>query len=208
MPAAGSGSRFGDRLPKQYVEIGGRAVIEWALDPFRGDPRCAGIVVALAPGDPHWRRLGGLEGERLRTVEGGAERSESVRRALAALAEWAAAEDWVLVHDAARPCLEAADRDRLLARCAAHPVGGLLAAPVADTLKSCGADGSVEGTADRTGLWRALTPQMFRHGALAAALDAAFAAGRSPTDEAQALEWAGARPLRVEGSASNLKITT
>ncbi len=214
MPAAGSGSRFGDRLPKQYTEILGRAVIEWALDPFARDPRCNGIVVALAAGDPHWApiaaraRAAARGSSRLETVEGGAERSRSVRRGLAALAARAAAEDWVLVHDAARPCLSGADLDRLLAECRDHPVGGVLAAPVADTLKLGGPDASIDRTVDRAGLWRALTPQMFRYGALCAALDAAFAAGRSPTDEAQALEWTGAHPLRVQGSATNLKITT
>jgi 2-C-methyl-D-erythritol 4-phosphate cytidylyltransferase / 2-C-methyl-D-erythritol 2,4-cyclodiphosphate synthase len=208
MPAAGSGSRFGERLPKQYVEILGRAIIEWSLAPFLDDPRCAGIVVALAAGDPHWPRLARRVLERIETVQGGAERSMSVRRGLAALARRAAAEDWVLVHDAARPCLAAADRDRLLARCADHPVGGLLAVPVADTLKYAGGGEGFERTVDRAGLWRALTPQMFRYGALCSALDDAFAAGRSPTDESQALEWTGAQPLRVEGSPSNLKITT
>ncbi len=209
MPAAGSGSRFGDHLPKQYASLLGRAVIEWALHPFANDPRCAGIVVALAAGDPHWGRIAHRSPTRLETVQGGAERSQSVRRGLAALAGRAAAKDWVLVHDAARPCLTVADLDRLLAECHDHPVGGLLAAPVADTLKLCDAGGaSIERTVDRAGLWRALTPQMFRYEPLCLALDAAFTAGRSPTDEAQALEWTGAHPRRVQGSSRNLKITT
>ncbi len=209
IPAAGSGSRFGDRVPKQYADILGRAVIEWALDPFARDTRCAGMVVALAAGDVHWARIAQRSSARLQTVQGGAERSQSVRRGLAALAGRAAPDDWVLVHDAARPCLAAADLDRLLAECHEHPVGGLLAAPVTDTLKLCDAGGaSIDRTVDRAGLWRALTPQMFRYGPLCAALDAAFAAGRLPTDEAQALEWTGAHPLRVLGSARNLKITT
>jgi 2-C-methyl-D-erythritol 4-phosphate cytidylyltransferase / 2-C-methyl-D-erythritol 2,4-cyclodiphosphate synthase len=208
MPAAGSGSRFGDRLPKQYTEIDGRALIEWALEPFARDPRCAGIVVALAPGDPYWMRVARRGWPHLETVEGGAERSRSVRNGLAVLAGRAAAADWVLVHDAARPCLPGADLDRLLLECRDHPVGGLLAAPVTDTLKLCDPGALIERTVDRAGLWRALTPQMFRYGVLCAALDAAFAAGRSPTDEAQALEWTGARPVRVQGSATNIKITT
>ncbi len=208
MPAAGSGSRFGDRLPKQYAEVLGRALIEWALAPFARDRRCAGIVVAIAAGDAHWARIAQRGGTRLEAVTGGAERSRSVRHGLAALAGRAAADDWVLVHDAARPCLAPADLDRLLTECRDHPVGGLLAAPVADTLKLCDAGGSIERTVDRAGLWRALTPQMFRYGPLCAALDAAFAAGRSPTDEAQALEWTGAHPRRVQGSAANVKVTT
>ncbi|HTX24987.1 MAG TPA: 2-C-methyl-D-erythritol 4-phosphate cytidylyltransferase [Steroidobacteraceae bacterium] len=208
MPAAGSGQRAGGRQPKQYTEILGRTVIEWALDPFAGDARCAGMVVALAAGDRAWAHVARRGLSRVETTEGGATRSESVRRALAALAGRLSERDWVLVHDAARPCLPRADLDRLLEECRDHPLGGLLAAPVADTLKRCASDASVEQTIDRTGLWRALTPQMFRYGPLCAALDAAAAAGRSPTDESQALEWTGARPARILGSARNIKITT
>ncbi|HTV50217.1 MAG TPA: 2-C-methyl-D-erythritol 4-phosphate cytidylyltransferase [Steroidobacteraceae bacterium] len=208
MPAAGAGRRFGERLPKQYVEIHGRTVLEWALKPFVSDTRCAGITLALAAGDSHWPRLAarGLPG--VQTVLGGAERGHSVEAALRALAGRAEPEDWVLVHDAARPCLPVADLERLLATAAEHPVGAVLAAPLADTLKRAQADGSIEGTIDRSGLWRALTPQMFRYQALRAALGAALAAGRLPTDEAQALEWQGAQPLLVPGSAANVKITT
>jgi 2-C-methyl-D-erythritol 4-phosphate cytidylyltransferase / 2-C-methyl-D-erythritol 2,4-cyclodiphosphate synthase len=209
MPAAGSGQRFGEHHPKQYAEVLGRAVIEWSLAPFADDPRCAGIVIALAAGDRHWARVEQRRsGPRIATTDGGSTRAESVRRALTALTSRAAEADWVLVHDAARPCLPHADLDRLLAECAGHPVGGLLVAPVPDTLKQGGTDDSVERTVERTGLWRALTPQMFRYGPLCAALDAAFAAGRSPTDESQALEWTGARPARVQGSPTNIKITT
>jgi 2-C-methyl-D-erythritol 4-phosphate cytidylyltransferase / 2-C-methyl-D-erythritol 2,4-cyclodiphosphate synthase len=209
MPAAGSGERFGERHPKQYTEIAGRTVIEWALDAFAGDPRCAGIVVALAPGDPHWPRIARERGwASIETAAGGATRAESVRRALEVLGHRAAPSDWVIVHDAARPCLTRSDLDRLLLECGAHPVGGLLVSPVTDTLKQGGAGSSIERTVDRARLWRALTPQMFRYGRLCAALDAAFAAGRSPTDESQALEWSGAQPARVQGAANNVKITT
>lgn len=222
MPAAGSGRRFRERdpasaagatgsdLPKQYASLLGRTVIEWALAPFASDPRCVGLVVALAPGDRHWPHISSRAGagKELILAQGGAERAHSVRGALAALSDRAADGDWVLVHDAARPCLSRPDLDRLLTEGEGHPVGAVLAAPVADTLKACADDGGIERTVDRAGLWRALTPQMFRYGALCAALDAAIEAGRSPTDEAQALEWAGARPLAVRGSAANLKITT
>jgi 2-C-methyl-D-erythritol 4-phosphate cytidylyltransferase len=140
----------------------------------------------------------------LTAVGGGAQRSQSVRLALAALDGRAGPDDWVLVHDAARPCLDAHDLERLLGRLGTHPVGGLLAIPVADTLKR--AQGGE--TVDRSGLWRALTPQMFRYGRLCAALDQAHAAGRFPSDEAQALEWTGEHPALIEGAATNLKITT
>jgi len=226
MPAAGSGRRFGAASPKQYAELAGRTVIEWALAPFLGDRRCAGIIVALAPQDAEWTRIaarlqraahGGPQGAPAPTVTavpGGTHRSRSVRAGLAALAARAAADDWVLVHDAARPCLESHDLERLIAALASHPLGGLLATAAADTLKRApAAAGSEAGprvceTVDRALLWRALTPQMFRYEKLCAALDAAHAAQRFPTDEAQALEWQGEQPLLIEGAASNLKVTT
>jgi 2-C-methyl-D-erythritol 4-phosphate cytidylyltransferase / 2-C-methyl-D-erythritol 2,4-cyclodiphosphate synthase len=226
MPAAGSGSRFGGASPKQYAALAGRTVIEWALAPFLADPRCTGIIVALAPGDRGWAQIAarlqltaqaapaGTPTPGVAAVAGGTHRSLSVRAALAALAGRAAADDWVLVHDAARPCLEGQDLERLLAALAAHALGGLLATPAADTLKRAptAAAGEpaarVSETVDRTTLWRAQTPQMFRYDRLCAALDAAHAARRFPTDEAQALEWQGEQPLLVPGGASNLKITT
>jgi len=206
MPAAGSARRFGHPIPKQYAPLCGRTVIEWALAPFLADPRCAGVVVAIAVADSYWPRIA----VRLPAVEvapGGTERSDSVRSALRALALRARAEDWVLVHDAARPCLSALDRDRLLQQLADHAVGGLLATPAADTLKRASADQHVASTLERTDLWRALTPQMFRYGRLCSALDAAKAASRSPSDESQAFEWLGELPRLVEGSAANLKVT-
>ena len=206
MPAAGSGRRFGHPLPKQYAPLCGRTVIEWALAPFLADARCAGVVVAVAAADAHWERVAGrLPG--IDVVLGGAARSDSVRSALLALAARARAADWVLVHDAARPCLTAADRDRLLHELAEHALGGLLATPAADTLKRASADRNVATTLDRTDLWRALTPQMFRYGPLCAALDAAKALCRTPGDEAQAFEWLGEHPALIEGSAANLKVT-
>jgi 2-C-methyl-D-erythritol 4-phosphate cytidylyltransferase / 2-C-methyl-D-erythritol 2,4-cyclodiphosphate synthase len=224
MPAAGSGSRFGAALPKQYAKLAGRTVVEWALAPFLADRRCAGIVVALAPQDGEWARIAArltlaqpdgppFGPPPVTSVAGGTHRSLSVRAALASLAGSAAADDWVLVHDAARPCLESRDLERLLAALASHSLGGLLATAAADTLKraTTGAAASVAAvaeTVDRTPFWRALTPQMFRYGSLCAALDAAHAAQRLPTDEAQALEWQGEQPLLVAGAASNLKITT
>ncbi|HYM29455.1 MAG TPA: 2-C-methyl-D-erythritol 4-phosphate cytidylyltransferase [Steroidobacteraceae bacterium] len=217
MPAAGAGQRFGADLPKQYAPLEGRTVIEWALAPFIADPRCARTVVAVAAADKHWAAVGARLGRRaaggappqVGAVTGGAHRSLSVRAALAALDGAAAAEDWVLVHDAARPCLASSDLERLLEALARHPIGGLLAAPAADTLKRArpGAVAEVDATLERVGLRRALTPQMFRYGRLCAALDAAHADGRFPSDEAQALEWQGAHPVLVAASAANIKIT-
>jgi len=173
MPAAGSGSRFGAPFPKQYAQLAGRTVIEWALAPFLTDRRCAGIVVALAPQDGEWARIaaqlalaepGTGTSPAVTAVPGGTHRSLSVRSALAALAGRAAPDDWVLVHDAARPCLEGQDLERLLATLASHSLGGLLATAAADTLKRAPAavagvaDARVRETVDRTRLWRALTP--------------------------------------------------
>jgi 2-C-methyl-D-erythritol 4-phosphate cytidylyltransferase/2-C-methyl-D-erythritol 2,4-cyclodiphosphate synthase len=210
MPAAGSGSRFGAPVPKQYAQLLGRTVIEWALAPFLADRGCAGIVVALAPGDALWPQVAARLPGSIVTVEGGTHRSGSVLNGLHALAGRAAERDWVLVHDAARPCLADEDLARLLQTLSEEEIGGLLAAPGADTLKFATAQEAtqVARTVDRTGLWRALTPQMFRCGALRAALQAAHDGGRVPTDESQALEWQGARPHLVTGSAANLKVTT
>ncbi len=208
VPAAGVGRRFGEHKPKQYVEVHGRTLLEWSVAPFAADLRCKGIVVALASSDPHWPAIAKRLGVRVLTAAGGAERSHSVRNALASLQGRAAVDDWVLVHDAARPCMPAHDLNRLVERLESHPVGGLLAAPASDTLKASGADLEVTRTVDRSGLWRALTPQMFRYGRLCEALDACFASRRLPTDESQAIEWLGDRPQIVPGSAANLKVTS
>lgn len=208
MPAAGSGRRFGESTPKQYATLAGRTVIEWALAPFLADLRCRDAVVAIAADDTHWRRISQRLARPVRVIPGGADRAASVRSALTALAHDAGPQDWVLVHDAARPCIERPDIDRLLTRVAAHPAGGLLAAGVADTLKRAEGADVVAGTVPREALWRALTPQMFRYQALCEALDAARRDGRIPSDDSQALEWQGAHPLLVAGAPSNIKVTT
>ncbi|MEY2853964.1 MAG: hypothetical protein RL030_1096 [Pseudomonadota bacterium] len=207
MPAAGSGRRFGG-TPKQYHLLRGQALIEWSLAPFLSDPRCKGIVVALAAGDERFAALACAADVRVRTVTGGAERADSVLAGLAALG--AAVDECVLVHDAARPCVTRAEIDALLAAGADNEDGALLALPVADTLKrSTTPEGTalVAATAPREGLWRALTPQLFRLGLLRRALESAAAAGRQPTDEAQAVEWLGLSPRLVAGSLQNFKVT-
>jgi 2-C-methyl-D-erythritol 4-phosphate cytidylyltransferase len=207
IPAAGSGRRFAASVPKQYAALAGATVLSHALAPFDGDPECARIVVAIAAGDAHWPRLAPRH-PRVETVAGGAERAHSVRAGLAALEAHARAEDWVMVHDAARPCFAPTDLAALKRELATHEAGGLLAIPLADTLKRGDPQGAVDTTLDRAGLWRAATPQMFRLGLLARALDAASAAGRNPTDEAQAVEWLGVRPRLVAGRPDNIKVTT
>ncbi len=206
MPAAGSGRRFGATVPKQYLPLAGKTVIEHALAPFLADARCRQIIVALDPADARFRMLPPARDVRVRVVAGGEQRCDSVRNALLDI-EGAAA-DWVLVHDAARPCLSSAELAALLTQCGNDAVGGLLAAPLADTLKRGDARQRVVDTPSRDSLWRALTPQMFRLGLLREALQAAQAAGRQPTDEAQAVEWCGHAPRLVAGRAANLKITS
>lgn len=204
VPAAGASRRMGADVPKQYLELHGRSVLEWSLAPFFRDERFAGGAVALAAGDAGWERLPAALRRRVRTATGGAERADSVLAGLRAVP--ADPDDWILVHDAARPCLPREDLDRLIAACAGDPVGGLLALPVADTLKR-GEGPRVAATVPREGLWRALTPQMFRRGLLERALEAAAAAGAVPGDEATAVERLGERPMLVEGSALNVKVT-
>lgn len=205
MPAAGSGRRFGRELPKQYMPLAGRTVIECSLAPFLADSRCAGAVIAIAASDKRFGELAIAKEPMLRTVTGGEQRADSVLSALESLQ--APDDDWVMVHDAARPCVSREEIDALLQAAGLDDVGGLLAVPLADTLKR-EESGRVRETPSRDLLWRALTPQMFRLGALRGALQAARNAGRSPTDEAQGLEWAGQQPVLVAGSAQNLKITT
>ncbi len=207
VPAAGVGRRLGSAIPKQYLPLGGQRVIEHTLERLLGHPRVAGVYVALSAEDRWWPETRFAGDPRVRTVLGGAERPESVLRLLDALAERVGLDDWLLVQDAVRPCLRAADLDRLVERLADHPVGGLLGMPVRDTIKRVDGAGRVEATVDREGLWHAFTPQMFRLGPLRAALRGALAAGVGVTDEAAAMEWAGLRPELVEGAADNLKIT-
>lgn len=211
IPAAGSGRRFGASAPKQYAALGASTVIEHSLAPFEADPDCTGLVVVVAADDAQWPKVAARRPRSITTAPGGAERAHSVRAGLAALGADAREDDWVMVHDAARPCFTRADLALLKRELAAHEVGGLLAVPLADTLKRAlpAAQGAtVETTIDRAGLWRAATPQVFRLGHLTRALDAALAAGKNPTDEAQAIEWLGFQPRLVAGRPDNIKITT
>jgi 2-C-methyl-D-erythritol 4-phosphate cytidylyltransferase len=207
MPAAGAGRRFGGGLAKQHAPLAGRTVLELALGPFLADFRCRTVALVVAAGELAAARLRWQEEPRVLLVAGGARRCDSVLAGLEALAARLPADTVVLVHDAARPCLARADLDRLLLAGARLPDGALLAAPVSDTLKRATADGRAEATVEREGLWRALTPQMAPLERLRAALGAALARGATPTDEAQALEWLGARPLLVPALEPNPKIT-
>jgi 2-C-methyl-D-erythritol 4-phosphate cytidylyltransferase len=208
VPAAGIGLRMRADRPKQYLQLAGRTILEHSLNCFLDHPRLKGLVLSLAADDPWWPKLAGASDARIHRAEGGSERADSVLAGLLQLLELGAqADDWVLVHDAARPNLARSDLDRLLGELASDPVGGLLAVPARDTLKRAGADGRVAETVDRSLIWQAYTPQMFRFAALHRALADALVAGVAVTDEASALEWAGQAPKLVEGRADNLKIT-
>jgi 2-C-methyl-D-erythritol 4-phosphate cytidylyltransferase len=198
---------MGAAVPKQYLPLAGRTVIEWSLAPFLQRERTGGVVVVLAESDPRWSQTALAGHAKIITTTGGAERMDSVLAGLRALETRAAPGDWVLVHDAARPCLSSADLDRLIRELSNDDVGGLLAAPVVDTLKRADDQQRVDRTVPREKLWRALTPQMFRFELLRRALTSAVDNRVAVTDEAQAVEALGLRPKLIAGDADNIKIT-
>jgi 2-C-methyl-D-erythritol 4-phosphate cytidylyltransferase len=207
VPAAGVGRRMGSAIPKQYLQLNGRPVIEHTLETLLACPRIDGIYLSISPEDEWWGdvTLGGQQ--KIHLADGGAERCHSVHNALRLLQQTAASEDWVLVHDAARPCLRLEDLNHLIDSVMDHPVGGLLGVPVHDTMKRVEAGDSVSQTVSRDGLWHAQTPQMFRLGALCQALEQAIANGYTVTDDASAMELTGANPRMIEGHDDNIKIT-
>ncbi|MEN8106473.1 MAG: 2-C-methyl-D-erythritol 4-phosphate cytidylyltransferase [Pseudomonadota bacterium] len=208
VPAAGSGARMQSATPKQYLPLAGKTVLEHTLAALFSVERITGVVVAIADADSAWPVVADtFTGKRLEQVAGGEQRCHSVLHALTYLSGHAGDDDWVLVHDAARPCVRPADIDVLIDTLVAATDGGLLGVPVCDTMKRVAATGGVTATVDRQGLWHALTPQLFRLGQLRAALQQGIAAGISLTDEASAMEAAGYTPRMVEGHRDNIKIT-
>lgn len=207
VPAAGIGSRMQSDKPKQYLLLEDKPVLQHTLERLASHPRVEGIVLALADNDPWWPELNlNLDCELL-LAKGGDERADSVLSALHALTVHIEDDAWVLVHDAARPCIRHEDIDRMLASLMTHQVGGILGIPVTDTVKRVDADNQIIDTVDRNGLWRAGTPQMFRLQLLKKALEAANKQGQAVTDEASAIELAGWQPMMVEGHQDNIKIT-
>jgi 2-C-methyl-D-erythritol 4-phosphate cytidylyltransferase len=204
--AAGASTRFGGATPKPWLRIGGKSLLEHSLRALLAAPGVAGGVVVMAPGDRRFRRLPSTLRRRVVEAAGGPTRALSVQAGLRALVT-ADPEDWVLVHDAARPCLPRRDLLGLVAECRRDDVGGLLALPVSETLKQADEDGRSARTVPRERIWRAQTPQMFRHGQLMRALTHALAEGFDATDEAAAIEGLGLRPRLVEGSPLNIKVT-
>lgn len=211
IPAAGIGSRMGGEMPKQYMPLNSIPLIAHALIVLAREPRISKLFVVIASNDVWWDdyEWKGWE-DRLQVLRcGGATRAETVLNGLEAMSGVCAEDDWVLVHDAARPCLPSEVLEQLLDEVADDPVGGLLAMPVADTLKRAGAaightGVRAEDTVMRAGLWQAQTPQMFRHGNLREAL---LVAGSDMTDEASAIEKLGLHPRLIESDARNLKVT-
>ena len=207
VPAAGRGRRFGGEVPKQYLQAQGAPLLAHALDALLAEPRVAGAIVAISEADAWWPGWTMRAGKPVHTCRGGDERADSVLAALLALEDMGVPDPWVAVHDAARPNLDATDLSRLLDIALASDDGAILAAPVRDTLKRAD-DARIAATELRDGLWRAFTPQVFPLGRLRAALEACRARGDMPTDEAMAMELAGAKPRLVEGREDNIKVTT
>ncbi len=208
IPAAGVGARMRADRPKQYLELAGRTILEHSLACFLDHPNLKRVVVGLSVDDPYWPELDCASDSRIERVDGGKERADTVLKALLRLDELGARpNDWVLVHDAARPNLSRGDLDLLLAELADDAIGGLLAVPARDTLKRAGPDGRVAETVDRSVIWQAYTPQMFRFGSLHRSLADALVSGVAVTDEASAIEWSGQAPRLIEGRADNLKVT-
>jgi 2-C-methyl-D-erythritol 4-phosphate cytidylyltransferase len=205
VPAAGVGKRMNADRPKQYLDLAGKTVIEHTLLRLLSAEVFTAVAVAISEEDPYWRELEVSSHEKIITAEGGKERADSVLSALKSIRTVASDDDWVLVHDAARPCITAIDIHHLINTLKADKVGGILALSSHDTLKSVDGDNIVD-TLDRKHIWRALTPQMFRYGLLKSALEAAEG-NPAITDEASALELEGMQPKIVEGRPDNIKIT-
>ncbi len=205
IPAAGAGTRSGHDVPKQYLRLGERTMLEHSIHAMLADSRIDQVFVVVGPSDERWRTIE-IDTERVEFLPvGGPSRAESVRNGLIAISARTGDNDRVLVHDAARPCLGEGELARLIDEVGDDDRGGLLAVPLTDTLKR-GEDGQVVATLEREGLWCAQTPQMFRFASLRAALGAASLDG--VTDEASAIERNGNFPLLVLGSPTNIKVTT
>ena len=211
LPAAGIGRRMGSTIPKQYLTIDGVPLILHALRRLSAVSEIQIIIVVIHSEDNQWAKLQKSIGEefknRIITVRGGDERYQSVLNGLTAVAEFADKDDWVLVHDAVRPCVRTSDIESLISKVSLHPVGGLLGSAVDNTLKKVGADLTVIETVDRESYWNALTPQMFRFAQLKTSIEAVVARGEQVTDEAAAMEVAGFKPIMIAGSKDNIKIT-
>lgn len=212
VPAAGVGSRMQADRPKQYLTLHGQTVLEHTVNKLLTHPAVGQVVIAISPGDPYFPALPLATHPRVVRVDGGSERADSVLSALNHVCQQDKAcstrmSDWVMVHDAARPCVQHDDISRLIDIACSHRVGAILAAPVRDTMKRADKNGDIEHTVERVALWHALTPQMFRARALREALQHGLQLQMSITDEASAFECLGQKPALVAARADNIKIT-
>lgn len=206
IPNAGIGDRFGTETPKQYVRIHGKTVFEHSINAFLSQDWIAGIIVALSASDSYFQHLTVARHEKVKQVLGGKNRSDSVMNAIAYLKNHAAQRDWVLVHDAVRPCLHAEDLQNLITTLKNEQVGGILAMPLHDTIKFAEKQ-IIAHTVDRSHLWCALTPQMFRLQILAEALIYCQARDMKVTDESSAIEHYGLKSKLIEAKHPNPKLT-
>jgi len=207
IPAAGFGTRMGMDKPKQYISVIGKTIIEHTIDCFIHREAMESIVIAISKTDEYWPALPISKHEKVITVPGGDERFQSVLNGLRALYDHAGDNDWVLVHDAARPCLNQSAIDRLMINLRTHNVGGLLALPCRDTMKRANETGEIETTVEREFLWHAQTPQMFKYGKLLSAIEKVLNENIVVTDESMAMELSGHKPMLVKGHQENIKIT-
>lgn len=211
LPAAGIGRRLGSNVPKQYLEIDGIPLILHSLRRLNSIPAIRKTIVVIHSDDQHWSLLEAQVkaefGDRIETVIGGDERYQSVLNGLMGLALDAQDNDWVLVHDAVRPCVRSEDIENLISAVQEHPIGGLLGYPMDNTLKRVDENNTVLESVDRTAYWNALTPQMFRYSILKDAITSVVTDGSEVTDEASAIESVGHNPIMVSGNKDNIKIT-
>jgi 2-C-methyl-D-erythritol 4-phosphate cytidylyltransferase len=198
---------MGAGIPKQYLHLAGKTVLEHTLQQFINIDSIKGLVVVLAADDQYWPSLNLDSTNRIHTTSGGLERYNSVLNGLHYLEQMAHEDDWVLVHDAARPCVRPHDIKKLISAMSQCPDGAILAVPVRDTMKRSDSDNRITSTVSRDRLWHAQTPQIFRLSALRDALERVISQNISVTDEAQAIELTGLHPLLVEGHPDNIKIT-
>lgn len=211
VPAAGLGQRFGGVVPKQYAPLVGQPMLVRTLDRLASHPDIAGLMVALSENDKLWPGISELEGKPVLTCVGGITRAQSVWNGLQALFDRVPRQEWIMVHDAARPCIRHSDISTLIEHGMRNKDGAILAAPIRDTVKRGQAYSAIETSMDRDRLWRALTPQLFRFDDLHSALGAALAddSARSRiTDEASAIEYQGGKPLLIPAADDNIKVTT
>jgi 2-C-methyl-D-erythritol 4-phosphate cytidylyltransferase len=208
IPAAGIGKRMGVDIPKQYITVCDKAIIEHTVEKFTSRNDLQGILVALSNSDQHWSTLELSENNKITTVTGGEERYKSVYNALCSLKNKADDDDWILVHDAVRPCITTSEIDQFIADLDhLNGIGGILALPCFETMKKANTNHEIEETIDRKFIWHAQTPQMFRYKKLFLAIEKIMNENIFITDEAMAMELAGYKPMLIQGTHSNIKIT-